>query len=711
MRFALSFCALACVTCSNPTPGNGNSGATADGSTASQFGDGKTLPDGAPVDATTGDNKVASDSDSVSVSDTPAEATAFNCTTEGQTACFNSKVVKACLNGEWVANETCGDLEACNDGKCGTPTNCTPGEIAGCEGPTYQKTCASSGKAWLTQKCPGKQQCVLGKCKDVVCTPNFGQCLDSTTIELCKEDGSGFAAPIACKPGSACLGGKCISLCETNLKISNNVGCEYWSVDLDNAHDTFSAMLNKDKLTPDFIPHSVIISNPGQFDADITFNIASSCGGLGLCEQMTSCGGKMTSCDAPSSVYALKVADPVVKAGQTKEFKMPVMNVDGSGIFRKAIQIKSTQPIVAFQFNPFNSEGAATNDGSLLLPVNTHGKEYYVVALGSTPEVPGFSIGISQNGYFSVVANREGDTNVTVTLTTTGIAAPTKGVPQDGTTPKTLEAGKPYQFKLKQFDVLSIQSLGEIKFTGAMDFTGSHIVADKPVAVFCGHEEAVIGNEGVSTNLNDPNAKDSCCAEHLEEQMMPLESWGNSAYCTKTKPRGTEKDLYYVVAGEPNVKLKTTPPIAGLDGKTLAKPGDNLHVQTDQSFLLEGTGKIQVVQFIVSRGQTETFTGDPTMMIIPPKNQYRDNYVIQTADGYGTNWTTVIRPVGQEVKLDGKAAAGTSFVKFGDNTWEMGYLEVQKGTHTLESSGPFGLMVYGYGNATAYGYPGGMNLK
>ena len=708
MRAYLWILAATVLACSNPATGNGGSGATADGSSTTQFGDGTTLPDGAKVEtATTNDGDSASTSD---LTDAAQEATAFNCTVEGKTECFNAKVVKACLNGEWVVNETCGDTEACNDGKCGTPTNCTPGEVAGCEGVATEKVCASTGKAFINHKCTGKQQCVLGKCKDVVCTPNYGQCKDGNIIEICKEDGSGFDPPAPCKPGSACLGGKCVSLCETNLKISNNVGCEYWSVDLDNAHDTFSAMLNKDGLTPDFIAHSIIISNPGQFDADITFNIASSCGGAGLCDQLTTCG-KKTSCDVPSGVYQLKVTDPVVKAGQTKEFKMPVMNVDGSGIFRKAIQVKSTQPIVAFQFNPFNAEGAATNDGSLLLPVNTHGKEYYVVALGSTPEVPGFSIGISQNGYFDVVADREGDTNVTVTLTTAGIAAPGKGVPQDGTTPAKLEPGKPYQFKLKQFDVLSIQSLGEMKFSGAMDFTGSHIVADKPVAVFCGHEEAVIGNEGVSTNPNDPNAKDSCCAEHLEEQMMPLESWGNSAYCTKTKPRGTEKDLYYVVAGDANVVLKTTPPVAGLDGKTLAKAGDSLHVQTDVSFLLEGTGKIQVVQFIVSRGQTETFTGDPTMMIVPPKSQYRDNYVIQTADGYGTNWTTIVRPVGLDVKVDGQLAPGGSFVKFGDNTWELGYIEVKTGSHTLQASAPFGLMVYGYGNATAYGYPGGMNLK
>jgi hypothetical protein len=98
---------------------------------------------------------------------------------------------------------------------------------------------------------------------------------------------------------------------------------------------------------------------------------------------------------------------------------------------------------------------------------------------------------------------------------------------------------------------------------------------------------------------------------------------------------------------------------------------------------------------------------------VPPKSQYREEYLIQTADGYGTNWVTVVRPKGMEILQDGVALSGTGFAGFGDGSYEVGYFATKKGTHTFASKdgGAFGLMVYGYGNATAYGYPGGMNLK
>lgn len=51
------------------------------------------------------------------------------------------------------------------------------------------------------------------------------------------------------------------------------------------------------------------------------------------------------------------------------------------------------------------------------------------------------------------------------------------------------------------------------------------------------------------------------------------------------------------------------------------------------------------------------------------------------------------------------------FQAFGDGTWEYAWHMVQKGTHSFAAAQAFGLMAYGYGNVTAYGYPGGMNLQ
>jgi len=85
-------------------------------------------------------------------------------------------------------------------------------------------------------------------------------------------------------------------------------------------------------------------------------------------------------------------------------------------------------------------------------------------------------------------------------------------------------------------------------------------------------------------------------------------------------------------------------------------------------------------------------------------------FVIRTAEGYSTNWTTVIRPAGLPISFDGAAMSDGDFEPLGDGTWEYAYRQVDKGNHALTASQAFGLMVYGYGGVTAYGYPGGMKL-
>jgi hypothetical protein len=99
------------------------------------------------------------------------------------------------------------------------------------------------------------------------------------------------------------------------------------------------------------------------------------------------------------------------------------------------------------------------------------------------------------------------------------------------------------------------------------------------------------------------------------------------------------------------------------------------------------------------------------MSIVPPLSHYRLDYGILTAQGYKDNFATVVRKVGEDVTLDGVSVSSSLFQTFGDGTWERGYVTFSSGPHTFESKTPFGLQVYGYGNVTAYSYPGGMKLQ
>jgi len=663
-----------------------------------------------PADVASGDpgDAVAADSGDA------AQPDGRTVCTEGQRGCLDDAMVSVCVDGVFQFNAQCSEGTVCKDGYCTKEGDCTPGEVAGCDGMGSEWFCLPDGKTLASHPCQGGKKCVSGNCADVQCAPGFGMCVTSNTYRTCLPDGSGYGEPVDCEIGKTCVGGMCMSLCEADIKQNTNVGCLYWAVDLDNDKTHNPAFPSQP--TPEMFPHSVVIGNPGGSDVVMTFSIRTTCADGSQCSPgLKTCNGKEdTVCDtAGDKEYELEFDDPVVPAGSSREFKMPVMNVTGSSLTSKAIRVMASQPVVAYQFNPFNSENATSNDGSLLLPQNALGKTYYAVSLPSRGAIMTFP---ENNGFLTVVATAP-DTTVGITPTAKVIANPAQGVPMDGTTPAVLPPGKTQVFTLQPFDVLNLEQLAETEVITPgkipVDLTGTRIQADKPVVVFSGHQVAGI-QEALKIQMTD--VWDSCCTEHMEEQLMPLETWGTEALCVKSKPRGYEADRFVIVAGDPNIQLTTVPPIDGVNGKTLEKPGDHLRIETTDSFILKATGRIQVVQFLMSQGQTQPIggepgTGDPSMMIIPPSSQYRDEYVIRTGDGYGTNWTTVIRPAGVPVTLDGSAIPDGQFESLGDGTWEFAYVEVTTGPHAFAADEAFGLMVYGYGGVTAYGYPGGMKLE
>ncbi len=644
---------VASVACSSPN----NSPSAASTDPDAQFGD-VALADGAS----------ATDDGGATTADAKEPLPDGVECAEGDRGCLGTVATKLCINAKWMVEEQCQKPKFCKLGHCALEADCKPGEAGECAGYDAASICSPDGKAWLPKDCETGQLCVQGVCKKTECVPGTAICDGKQYYKTCKEDGSGFGAKVDCKTGAYCLGGTCVSLCEQNLKVSSHVGCEYWSADLDNYDDP--AIFGKN---PKHVPHSVVISNPGIFDAKITF-------------------------DMPKG-WPVNIANNVVKAGQSKEFKMPVMNVDDNSISSKAIHVLSDQPVVAYQFNPFNADQAHSNDGSLLLPHNALGKDYFVISRPSGPEVniPNLPSFPPQKGYLTVFATRKGKTEVKVTI---GAKGQVKMAPQVN---KALKAGETATFVLEQAEVLNLEAFSTLEGFKVGDLTGTRIESDQPVAVFGGHEELVLGYEG--------GPEDNCCAEHVEEQLLPVEAWGNKAVCPKTKPRGVEPDIWVVMAGNSAVTLKTTPSIKGLDGVTLASPGQWVEVQTTESFVIEATGKIQVGQFIVSQAQTDQSTGDPTFIIHPPANQLREDYFILTPIGYKHNHASVVRPKGVAVKLDGKNIDNGLFKPVGNGVWELAWVDLKPGMHTFDAEQAFGLSVYGYGTATAYGYPGGMNLK
>ncbi len=581
---------------------------------------------------------------------------------EGAVRCGPAGVPETCEGGAWVEGDPCRAGQICLAGRCVNGGGCDPGTVNGCWSETELSVCNAAGDRVEPVSClddPAGPWCFEGACGTQRCEPGRRRCDGDFVVEECDSTGQEWLEAETCdrREDRVCAGGECVSGCVAAGKDPTYIGCEYWSVDLPQYEDPFTA--------GPALPHSVVVANVGDYPATVEVTTRSP------------------GVTPPATI--------VVEPGDAGTLTFPRLDVAGTEQTDRSFRITSTEPIVAYQFNPLNNVNLFSNDASLLLPVNAIGTEYLVL---------GWPGGAIQPSFFTVVATASGTTTVDITFASDVVDGEFTGI----------RAGSTHTYTLAQGDVLNFSIKTRISFPPVVqDATGTRIVANRPVIVFSGHEQAVIG-EGEPGGFGEPDG-DVCCADHLEQQLFPLSTWGSHYFAVHSPPRGSEDDYWRVLAAEPGTLIATTPPIDGLDGVTLGA-GEVAEVATNQSFEIQATGPILVGQFLVSqtaRGTSRT-TGDPAFILPPPASQLRDEYVVMTPNGYDEDWLTLVAPVGVTVTLDGAPVAASAFTTFGTGTHAWAHVAVEPGPHQLSAPQPFAVTVIGYDNAVSYGYPGGLDL-
>jgi hypothetical protein len=135
-------------------------------------------------------------------------------------------------------------------------------------------------------------------------------------------------------------------------------------------------------------------------------------------------------------------------------------------------------------------------------------------------------------------------------------------------------------------------------------------------------------------------------------------------------------------------------------------------------FVVTGDQPFAVASFMVG-GFLQTMTtdynslGDPSMSMEVTPAQFRKQYTFLAPTDYETNYADVIVPTGASVSLDGTAV--TTAPTMIDADWGILRLKLDNtgsGAHTLSTTDAkgLGLQVAGFGAATSYYYPGGLNL-
>ncbi len=591
------------------------------------------------------------------------------------TALLVAHLVPACSPG----NEKNGGRPAGGDSGVGADAF----EVCGnCAGNTYVP-CASPGAPGDPIECGIDTVCVP-KRGCLPCMPGTETCVGNA-VHACGDDGNPGAKVKDCDVAKAerCSNGACKTACEMAAESPSNVGCEFWAVDLDNAKNAFDDAANK--------PWGLVLSNAGEGTAQVTIERNDA---------------------KPGEPVKLVVEKSLtIKKDELATVVLPPREVDGSvlgnnegpGTFlsSKALRITSTGPLVVYQFNAF--EPTFSNDASLLLPRNGLGKIHRVLNFPTSKPIDPLGLGLIDHAFVTVVGTQP-NTKVKVVLGTNIVA----GGPI--TTPK--KKGDVVELTLGPFDVLNLESEG---LPG--DMTGTIVESSAPVAVFTGTEGSVAGSGEGLPKPPGWESGDSCCVDHLEEQVFPVTAMGKKFIVTRSPIRSTggyvEPDIlrFLGVAEKATVKTSLAPPW----NEFTLEPGEMKETWADSDIVVESDAPVAVGQILVSQELVSgPYLGDPSLTIFSPVEQYRSNYLFLVPPKWFKNFVVISAPVDAEVKIDGATPTGCVVAPAGTVdgvTYEARRCPVSEGVRRVTGDKPFGVIAYGYGPAGSYAFSGGADVK
>lgn len=507
--------------------------------------------------------------------------------------------------------------------------------------------------------------------------------------------GSGGTGATAGDAGpDACTGSGCVATCASILGQSTSLGCEFWAADLDQQDGG-----GNDPASAEW---GVVITNPGTSDASVTVEINTA---------------------TPGQPLATSVVSQVnVPKGGTQTVKLPTRELDcgakpndytapGTCLSSRAFRITSSAPVTAFQLNAL-SPSAFSNDASVLLPSHALGKAYRVLGWGAGHpipiDIPG-SPKIIDRSYVTIVGVKP-NTSVTV--------APTWRVRGNPPISATLPGGQ-LSVKLGPFDVLNLETddatTADDPVTLA-DLSGTLVQSDQPVAVFSGVESGGVPGPFAVPTPPGWATGDTCCLDHLEEQVPPLQSLGTAYVVARSPVRASggfkEPDVIRFVGGSDASSVTTNLP-APFASFTLA-PGEVKTTSSQGDVTVTATKPILVGQLLVSKQYVSaTGVGDPSLLIVPSVDHFLTDYLIPAPPSWDQSWIVITAQAGAPVTIDGAAPTGCSSQAAG-SVGGVGYetrrCPVIAGTHRVTGAKPFGAAAYGYGSSSSYAFSGGSAL-
>lgn len=369
--------------------------------------------------------------------------------------------------------------------------------------------------------------------------------------------------------------------------------------------------------------------------------------------------------------FSKKIKVPALTVQNVK--LSPLAEIISSEISEPGMSVRITAdvPISVYGLN----RRYQTTDTYLGLPKSVLGTSYRVMSYTmSSPLMPEFAIVATENNTFI---------QITPTAET-----------QAGN-----KANRPFTVTLNQGDVYQVIAKPSGLFYDKIDFTGTQITANKPIAVFGGHQCAYVPAP--------PPVIIAC--NHLVEQIPPTTSWGKHYFLGRLEKRS--KYSWRALANFDSTKLFVNSKLV-----KMLKAGEFYEDNSKEDLQVTADKPILVAQYSQGYRNGDSI-GDPAMILISPTQQFLPRYRFATpVNGQWNHFVSVVIPTTAipTIKLNSKQVDGKLFRQIGISRYSIATIEVPYGTHSLTAAQPFGMYSYGFGYGAdafdAYGTMGGQSF-
>ncbi|MGI6369318.1 MAG: T9SS type A sorting domain-containing protein [Ignavibacteria bacterium] len=356
------------------------------------------------------------------------------------------------------------------------------------------------------------------------------------------------------------------------------------------------------------------------------------------------------------------------------------------------VQTEHKSSVYAFEYAAMSAEAF------IVLPTPSLGNEYYVLAYNSDGSLGMFDIsGSSTPSQFAIVAT-EDNTNITIEPNC-----------------RTYKTGNKnaQNIVMNKGEVYLVQALIN-RYELNNDLSGTHIIADKKIAVFSGHQRTTLPVKPIG-GVYSPSR------DCLIEQLVPTHAWGRNAILTPfAEPsdyqKSDNKDIFRVIAARNDTRVffNNTELCTLNAGEFLEKELEAGLLTANRPILVASykrTSKFS--SSFLSRG-----IGDPLMLVIPPVEQFKNRHNIVNAQLENNKiiteqYLTIIAHDTSinKIYVDNQLIDKNKFITIPKSGFSYAHIRTTDNGHKITSEDNIAVQIYGYGVAVSYGYMGGMNFK